>query len=614
MFNRFFTFRTVALLFIYATIFAVSISTAFFLRFENLALIEVYRPFQTFVAALAIKIPMLFFFGQFRGLLRFFHMPDLVRIFFASAISSALLYLVDIGGFITVPRGVILIDFTMSLICLCAFRLSLRIYSEHSVTNTKTALRQHIAIIGAGDTGCSLAADLLAKPNLGITPVLFLDDDKSKHGRTIMGLNVLPIESNILAAKQNYGIDKMIIAMPSAPPHRIGEVAQAIRRLGIPVNIVPSAEDMVTGRVTLSKIRNVEISDILGRPTVQLEGGAIGDLLKNKTVLVTGAGGSIGSELCRQIASKNPSTLVLLEQCEVLMFQIEQDILSRGYGIDVRSVIADVTDRRRMESVFEKYRPDIVFHAAAHKHVPMMEYQPGEALKNNTYGTWLAASLSSKYGVGKFVLISTDKAINPTNVMGATKRLSEMAVRAQQDARGNRTAFAAVRFGNVLGSSGSVIPTFKKQIENGGPVTVTHPEITRYFMTIPEAVGLVLQCGALADGGEIFVLDMGSPMKIIDIARQLIRLSGFEPDVDINIEITGLRPGEKLFEEIQHKSEHLTPTKHPRIFGFASPNPSPEEVAEMMKEILEKADNSEANDLKRLILKYVPEYKAQFYS
>ena len=614
MFYKLFTLRTLALLVIYSSIITLSILIALFMRHEELSTVLKFDLQKIIPIFIAIKIPTLFLFGQFRGLLKFFHMPDLIRIFFAILFSSALIYILYSFGFILISRMVIFIDFTISLIAFPGFRMVLRVSRERSLSDTKHTINQHVAIVGAGDTGCSLAADLISRKKLGITPVLFLDDDKAKQGRTIMGLNVMPVETNLIALKQNYGIDKMIIAMPSAPPHRIGEIVQTMHRFNIPVNIVPSAEDMVTGRVTLSKVRNVEISDILGRASVPLESDEIDQLIRNKTVLITGAGGSIGSELCRQIASKNPASIILLEQCEVLLFQIEQDIISRGYGINVKSVIADVSDKNRMETIFEMHRPEIVFHAAAHKHVPLMESQPGEALKNNTYGTWLTAKLSAKYGAQKFVLISTDKAINPTNVMGASKRLSEMAVRALQEVKHNKTAFAAVRFGNVLGSSGSVIPTFKRQIENGGPVTVTHPEITRYFMTIPEAVGLVLQCGALADGGEIFVLDMGSPMKIIDIARQLIRLSGFEPDIDINIEITGLRPGEKLFEEIQHKNEHLTPTKHSRIFGFASPNPAPEEIEEIMKEILARADTSEANELKRLIHKHVPEYKPQFYN
>ena len=301
----------------------------------------------------------------------------------------------------------------------------------------------------------------------------------------------------------------------------------------------------------------------------------------------------------------------MLDHCEVQLFQVEQKILRGGYGINIKPLVGSVADERRMERIISFYKPELIFHAAAHKHVPMMESQPGEALKNNTFGTWNIARIASKYGVEKFLLISTDKAINPTNVMGATKRLAEKAVQAVQNSAGNKTQFVAVRFGNVLGSSGSVIPTFKRQIAEGGPLTVTHPEVTRYFMTIPEAVGLVLQCGAQAVGGEIFVLDMGEPVKVVDLARQMIRLSGYEPDVDIKIKFIGLRPGEKLYEELQHKNETLVKTEHPRIFGFVSEPPSFERMQGVIDEILATADKRSSNDLKRFILEYVPEYKPQ---
>ena len=340
---------------------------------------------------------------------------------------------------------------------------------------------------------------------------------------------------------------------------------------------------------------------------------AIDKMIQGKIVMVTGAGGSIGRELCRQIASKSPELLIMVDHCEVQLFQVEQEILDYEFGAKIKPLVGNVADEARMEAVISKYRPNIIFHAAAHKHVPMMESQPGEALKNNTLGTWILAGVASRNNVEKFLLISTDKAVNPTNVMGASKRLAEKAIQAMQSRPGNKTIFVAVRFGNVLGSSGSVIPTFKKQISHGGPVTVTHPEVTRYFMTIPEAVGLVLQCAAQAYGGEIFVLNMGEPVKVIDLARQLIRLSGLEPDVDIQIKIIGLRPGEKLYEEIQHKNESLVDTPNPRIYGFVSEMPSYGEVEKIISDIKKNVDTKSVNELKRFIFTVVPEYKAQFY-
>ncbi|MFR6031853.1 MAG: UDP-N-acetylglucosamine 4,6-dehydratase family protein [Bacilli bacterium] len=370
---------------------------------------------------------------------------------------------------------------------------------------------------------------------------------------------------------------------------------------------------MASGRVKASLLRDVDIEDVLGREPVKLDDLAIDKMIQGKIVMVTGAGGSIGRELCRQIASKSPELLIMVDHCEVQLFQVEQEILDYEFGAKIKPLVGNVADEARMEAVISKYHPNIIFHAAAHKHVPMMESQPGEALKNNTLGTWILAGVASRNNVEKFLLISTDKAVNPTNVMGASKRLAEKAIQAMQSRPGNKTIFVAVRFGNVLGSSGSVIPTFKKQISHGGPVTVTHPEVTRYFMTIPEAVGLVLQCAAQAYGGEIFVLNMGEPVKVIDLARQLIRLSGLEPDVDIQIKIIGLRPGEKLYEEIQHKNESLVDTPNPRIYGFVSEMPSYGEVEKIISDIKKNVDTKSVNELKRFIFTVVPEYKAQFY-
>lgn len=615
-YKKIFTLRTLIITFLYAFIIAFAYALSVVIRFDfepkKIAEGIIYFDVRTsLIIILVSKLILLALFGQFRSLLRFFHMPDLIKIFFAVTIAEGFIFVLLYLGIIQTSRGVLTMDYILSLVGICGFRLLFRIFNENNLKSSRKNIHTRIAIVGAGDTGCSLAADLLGRRGLGVLPVLFLDDDVTKQGRSVMGINVAAIPEDFDALKKVHTIDKLIIAMPSAPRHKIGEIAKKARKSNLDVNIVPAYDEIATGKVTLSKVRNVEIEDILGRKPVSLQSEALRNLISGKVVLVTGAGGSIGSELCRQIASRNPSLLVLLEQCEVQMFQIEQDILSMELGVNIKCAIADITDEERMKEVFKKYSPEIVFHAAAHKHVPMMESQPGEALKNNTLGTWITANCASAFGVKKFVMISTDKAVNPTNVMGATKRLAEMCVRAMQTRADNKTKFAAVRFGNVLGSSGSVIPTFKKQIERGGPVTVTHPEITRFFMTIPEAVGLVLQCGALADGGEIFVLDMGNPMKIIDIARQMISLSGFEPDVDIEIKITGLRPGEKLFEEIMHKSEHLTKTKHERIFGFEAPNPSYDEALQIISEIKKYANHTDSNDLKRLILKHVPEYKPQ---
>jgi FlaA1/EpsC-like NDP-sugar epimerase len=386
---------------------------------------------------------------------------------------------------------------------------------------------------------------------------------------------------------------------------------------GLKVEIVPSLAELTTGRVQVSKIRPVQVEDLLARESVDLRSTEVPSLVGDRVVLVTGAGGSIGGELCRQIAALNPQRLLMVDQAESMLFGIEQELNAAGYGAVTLPLIADILDAARMRFIVERYAPDVIFHAAAHKHVSMMERQPGEAVKNNTTGTRQLAELASECGVGTFVLVSTDKAINPTSVMGATKRLAEMHVQVIHSRPGNRTRFIAVRFGNVLGSSGSVIPIFKQQIAAGGPVTVTHPEVTRYFMTIPEAVGLVLQTAVLGKGGEIFVLDMGSPVKIVDLARNLIELSGLRPDEDIEIKFIGLRPGEKLFEELQHHTERLQPTTHPRILRFASPPPPEEWRRTCISEIEEPclataapgaAGELEAEQLKLLMKRLVPEY------
>ncbi len=617
MVPSFVSFRTLAVFCIYVVLAFFALIMSFMLRFDfNFSSIDKFDVMDVFWVFLPIKIFLLAVFGQFKGLLTFFHIPDLLRIFWAMICSSLALYAVNTAVFdgLLVPRGVILTDFVLSTIFYSFFRLSMRMYRERFMRDTLHVVRKkRVAIIGAGDVGTSLASDLLSRRNMGLLPVVFLDEDKSKIGKQILGLEVVDLNRNFATLVNSYKIDRAIIAISNFSKVRIAEITSSFSKIGVETGIVPSYYDLASGFAKVSNFREVAIEDILGREQVPLDSHAIDEMVKNKVVMVTGAGGSIGSELCRQIAMKSPSLLIMVDHCEVQLFQIEQKIIRGEYGINIKPLVGSVSDERRMDRIISTYKPQIIFHAAAHKHVPMMESQPGEALKNNTYGTWNIAEIASTHGVEKFLLISTDKAINPTNVMGATKRLAEKAIQAMQNRKGNSTQFVAVRFGNVLGSSGSVIPTFKRQIEEGGPVTVTHPEVTRYFMTIPEAVGLVLQCGAQAVGGEIFVLDMGDPVKVIDLARHMIRLSGFEPDTDIKIKIIGLRPGEKLYEELQHKNEELVKTSHPRIFGFISKPPSYSEMKRVVEQIKLNADNLCINDLKRFIFENLPEYKAQFY-
>jgi len=552
----------------------------------------------------------LLLFGQFRSLLSYFSLPDARRIVLACASAS----MVSLGvwyatkGQHASPRSIIILSFLLDTTALGSVRVGFRMLREGQKGNTKSnrPLRR-IAIIGAGDVGANLAKEMKLRRDLRMYPVAFFDDDRAKwntyvHGVPVVGRPELLTERKIQA-------DEAVIAMPSASGRRIREVVQVFNDVGLRFETVPSMEQMVNGVVKASQIRPVQIEDLLGRERIDLETERIRELVRDKVVMVTGAGGSIGGELCRQIAGYYPLRLLLVERCEVQMFQIEQDLLDLGCGSQIVPLVADVLDCERMRGIFDRFRPQLIFHAAAHKHVPMMEHQPYEAFRNNTIGTKQLAKLSIEFGVERFVLISTDKAINPTNAMGATKRLAELYLQALQRQNGTNTRFMAVRFGNVLGSSGSVIPTFKKQIAAGGPVTVTHPEITRYFMTVQEAVGLVLQSATQGQGGEIFVLDMGKLVKIVDVARQLIELSGLKPEIDVEIKITGLRPGEKLFEELNYNTENMVPTEHPKIMRFAG-EPLPFEALQRgLLNIHEKAASRDANQVKLEIQKLLPEYK-----
>ncbi len=561
-----------------------------------------------------LKLCVLFIGRQFSGLLAFFSTPDLIRLCSSVTIGSALIIIPRLLNMdiMIPPRGVILIDLLMSLFMLSGFRVACRVFRERWQVESKGGRRrtaQRVAILGAGEVGASLAKELLNKRGLGKLPVAFFDDDANKKGMRIYNIPVLGIPESLEDNGHNLQLEGAVIAMPGAAARRRGEIIHLLQKLHIPFTTVPSMEQMATGQVKVSQLREVEISDLLGRETVEIDKSGIQSMIQGRVLMVTGAGGSIGSELCRQIALFNPSRLLLVDQSEVQLFQIEQELMDRGFGGVIKSLVVDILDELRLRHVFERFQPEIIFHAAAHKHVPMMEAQPSEAIKNNSFGSAYLARLAGESGVERFVMISTDKAINPTNVMGASKRLAEMYVQALAASNGGKTKFMAVRFGNVLGSSGSVIPTFKKQIASGGPVKVTHPDVTRYFMTIPEAVGLVMQSGAIGQGGEIFVLDMGEPVKIVDLARQLIELSGLVPDEDIDIEFVGLRPGEKLFEELQHTDENTKPTEHEKIFCFVSKPRKLEEVEAIFDGLRPILHSAEPAELKLKLKEAVPEYK-----
>ena len=443
------------------------------------------------------------------------------------------------------------------LLLVCAvggIRLSMRIFREYFVDSVVMENAKPTLIVGAGAAGTLLVRQMLMHPKMRMMPVAFVDDDPEKQRKDIYGVRILGTTKDIEKIVQHMGITKVVIAMPSLPNKKLNEVYDIARKTGAECVILPNIDEVMSGNLHVQQLRNVEIEDLLGRDPVELDQTLIEKQLRGKRILVTGAGGSIGSEICRQVSSFRPKELIILGHGENSIYQLNMELLGKyAEHFRITPVIADVQDRERIFEVMEKYRPDVVYHAAAHKHVPLMEINPREAVKNNILGTRNVAEAANHANVKTFVMISTDKAVNPPNIMGATKRLCEMIVQ-DMATKSETTKYVAVRFGNVLGSRGSVIPLFKKQIAKGGPITVTHPDIVRYFMTIPEAAQLVIQAGSLARGGEIFVLDMGKPVRIVDLAKNLIRLSGYSED-DIEIKFTGLRPGEKMYEELLNEGE-----------------------------------------------------------
>jgi len=614
---------------IYGALAALSVWFAYELRFvgpEVLSGVEgqaaeaylyVQRPL-VLLWLIPLKVLLLWAWGQFRGVFYYFRLTDALRMGFAlaaaTAIAVALPSIIGSGNPVqafSLPRGVALIDFNLSLVLFVGFRVSIRSLRERfwSKDQSTQGVVERIAIVGAGQVGAQLAAELMIRRGHGIEPVCFLDDDVAKHTLQIHGVPVIGAPERMPELAEKYGITEIILALPASAVRRIREVSTLAAASNLRVLVVPSMSELAGGRVHASDIRPISVEDILGREPAKLDDEAIDAMVRGRTVLVTGAGGSIGFELCRQVAARAPARLILLDQCEVLLYQSEQALISAGAGALITPIVGDVTDIDRMRDVFVRFKPELVLHAAAHKHVPMMESQPSEALKNNVLGTEVVARLAAEHCVAKFVLISSDKAVNPTNVMGASKRLAERVVRQMQAETGGKTSFIAVRFGNVLGSSGSVIPIFRRQIAAGGPVTVTHPDVKRYFMTIPEAVGLVLQSATLGHGGDILILEMGQPLKIIDVARQLIELSGLRPDIDIEIRIIGLRPGEKLVEELQHEGEQYHPTEHPRVFRFvddSDPKDSAETLASRVRALLPLERQACKQGMRDLVPEYVP--------
>ena len=528
---------------------------------------------------------------------------ELIHILVACGIESGALLALVLPDVINLPRSFPVLFGMLMLIFTMIVRFSYRFFRRARVNNSEMA---RTMLIGAGQAGALVLRELSGSRFSHNKVVCIIDDDPAKKGFQLMGVKVVGNRGDIEAMVEKYRISEIVLAIPTLSNQVKKEIWDICTRTGCKLKQMPGVYQLANGDVTIQQIRDIQIEDLLERDVVKVDNGGLSDLIRDKTVMVTGGGGSIGSELCRQLAGYKPKQLIIFDIYENNAYAIEQELRRNYPTLELHALIGSVRDAVRMDSVMEKFRPSVVFHAAAHKHVPLMETSPLEAVKNNIFGTYNTARAADKYGVDHFVLISTDKAVNPTNVMGTSKRVCEMIV--QTFAEKSKTCFAAVRFGNVLGSNGSVIPLFREQIKKGGPVTVTHPEITRFFMTIPEAVSLVLQAGAFAQGGEIFVLDMGSPVKIDDLARNMIRLSGFEPDVDIPIVYSGLRPGEKLYEELLMSEEGLTKTANDLIYIGHKIDFDQALLQESLDKLAALTEGQDAQ-LRRELMHLVPTYK-----
>lgn len=545
----------------------LAVYLALIFRFDGAIPIHYVNVFlHTCVLFTLFKVLTYKLFGLYTSLWNYASIDELIQIFFAVAISSIAEYLFGLLLNMTLPKTVYAISFVLTLLLIGGERLSYRVLRRVKRIVMPTDDRKtRVMVIGAGDAGSMVIREMKSHEEFPYLPVVVVDDDKTKQRSKIHGVPVKGGRNKIIDLVERYRINEIIIAMPSATKPVITEILNTCKQTKCKLKTLPGVYELINDKVTIKQLREVSIEDLLGREEIKLNTDEISSYIEDEVILITGGGGSIGSELCRQIARFHPKKLLILDIYENNAYDLQNE-LKYIYKdtLDFEVIIASVRDKDRLNEIFKQYKPAVVFHAAAHKHVPLMESNAQEAIKNNVFGTLNVAQCADEFGAKRFVLISTDKAVNPTNVMGATKRAAEMIIQSMD--KRSKTEFVAVRFGNVLGSNGSVIPLFKKQIAHGGPVTVTHPQITRYFMTIPEATRLVIQAGAMAGGGEIFILDMGESIKIDDLARDLIRLSGLVPDVDIKVEYTGLRPGEKLYEELLLDEEGIKTTKHEYIF------------------------------------------------
>jgi FlaA1/EpsC-like NDP-sugar epimerase len=562
-----------------------------------------------------IRILTFIFFRLYQSLWSYSSVPEFFLVVKAVTVSTVIIWVIALGlqrmGYLPfpTPKAFGIIDWMLTVLLLGGLRFAIRFRREWVISklNAKNAVRRRLLIVGAGAAGSSIIREVFKELSASYLPVGFVDDDPIKKGHHLHGVPILGTRKDIPRFIKQYEIEEVIIALPSASKRDIREILDICQQEAVHIRMVPAVTEIINGTVSIKQLRDVAVEDLLGREPVRVDLAEIAGYLKKERILITGAGGSIGSELCRQVAGFKPEMLLLLGRGENSIFEIDQELIHSFPGLAKIPIIGDIRDREKMAEIFKIYRPTVVFHAAAHKHVPLMEQAPDEAIKNNVFGTKVLAELADEYGCKRFVLISTDKAVNPTSVMGVTKRIAELIIQ-DLNAR-SRTSYIAVRFGNVLGSRGSVVPLFKKQIARGGPITITDPEMTRFFMTIPEAVQLVIQAGAFGRGGEIFILDMGEPVKILNLAKELIRLSGFIPEKDIKIEFSGVRPGEKMTEELLTLDEGVGATKHERIFTTRTKVVDGDLLAERLvklKENLGKERSLILAGLQSIVLEYQP--------
>ena len=621
-------YRVAVALVVHAALFTLGLLLAFLVRFDIAE--QDKRWANSFLQWLpyyvALKLVIFWRMKLLRGGWRYTSIRDMVTILLALWVfvlttyvlmyATAVLPMQFMGGpviyvgqyFNTYSRGVLLLDFMATVFLVCTARLGFRIYREELRPASTEGVRR-VLIVGAGDAAEAIIREIFRMREERYRVVGLVDDDPVKRGILIHGIAVLGTTEDIRRICQEEEVDEIIIAIPSATQKQLRRVIDLCSGTNLKFQSLPSVSDLINGRMTVSQIRPVDINDLLGREQVELDAQAVAKFIQGRRVLVTGAGGSIGSEMCRQISRYGPAELILVEQAENPLFDISNELAARLPQIPLKTVICDIYDRKRVLEVWRQHRPEVVIHAAAHKHVPLMECNPYEAVKNNVLGTRNVADASCQFGTQEFVMISTDKAVNPSSVMGATKRVAEMYTQALNGRQGCPTQFKAVRFGNVLGSAGSVVPTFRRQIAEGGPVRVTHPEMTRYFMTIPEASQLVLQAAATGAGGQIFLLDMGEPVKIVDLARQMITLSGFRPGEDIDIVFSGVRPGEKLFEELRTEGEDIEPTVHPKVLVWRCRSVSLETISQAVADLEALDGSSGPQEVIRRLKQIIPEFE-----